>query len=92
MGKMNSLKGGEVITGGAPLDLVVEKVQTIQAIFYRTIEFIKDMPLRTRGAPIREIQESCRPWLFQAAPGSYQAKMKTYLSPSSQKQSTELYS
>jgi len=67
-----SVKGGDVITGGAPLDLVVEKVQTIQAMFYRTIEFIRDMPLRPRGAPIRDIQESCRPWLFQAAPGSYQ--------------------
>src|SRR5580658_9396374 len=30
-----SVRGGEVVTGGAPLDLVVEKVQTIQAIFYR---------------------------------------------------------
>lgn len=67
-----SVKGGEIITGGAPLDLVVEKVQTIQAMFYRTIEFIRDMPLRPRGAPMRDIQESCRPWLFQAAPGSYQ--------------------
>ncbi|MGA2988321.1 MAG: hypothetical protein ABSG32_31510 [Terriglobia bacterium] len=62
-----SVKGGEVITGGAPLDLIVEKVQTIQAMFYRTVEFIKDMPLRLRGGPPREIQESCRPWLFQAA-------------------------
>ena len=67
-----SVKGGDVITGGAPLDLIVEKVQTIQAMFYRTVEFIKDMPLRLRGGPPREIQESCRPWLFQAAPGSYQ--------------------
>jgi hypothetical protein len=67
-----SVKGGEVITGGAPLDLIVEKVQTIQAMFYRTVEFVKDLPLRTRGAAPHEIQESCRPWLFQAAPGSYQ--------------------
>lgn len=67
-----SVKGGDVITGGAPLDLIVEKVQTIQAMFYRTIEFIRDMPLRPRGAPIQEIQEACRPWLFQEAPGSYQ--------------------
>jgi len=67
-----SVKGGEIIPGGAPLDLIVEKVQTIQAMFYRTIEFIKDLPLRLHGAPDREIQESCRPWLFQAAPGSYQ--------------------
>jgi hypothetical protein len=67
-----SVKGGEVIKGGAPLDLIVEKVQTIQAMFYRTIEFIREMPLRPRGAPNREIQDSCRPWLFQEAPGSYQ--------------------
>jgi hypothetical protein len=67
-----SVKGREIITGGAPLDLIVEKVQTIQAMFYRTIEFVKDMPLRARGGPIREIQEACRPWLFQVAPGSYQ--------------------
>lgn len=67
-----SVKGGEVITGGAPLDLIVEKVQTIQAMFYRTVEFIKGLPLRSRGAPAHDIQESCRPWLFQAAPGSYQ--------------------
>ena len=66
-----SVKGGEVIKGGAPLDLIVEKVQTIQSMFYRTIEFIREMPLRQRGAPIHEIQESCRPWLFQEAPGSY---------------------
>ncbi len=67
-----SVRGGEVITGGAPLDLVVDKVQTIQSIFYRTIEEAKSMPLRKRGGPNREIQEACRPWLFQAPPGSYQ--------------------
>ena len=67
-----SVKGGEIIAGGAPLDLVLEKVQTIQAMFYRTVEFVQDLPLRLRGGPPREIQESCRPWLFQAPPGSYQ--------------------
>jgi hypothetical protein len=67
-----SVKGGQVITGGAPLDLIVEKVQTIQALFYRTIEFVRGMPHRMHGGPIREIQEACRPWLFQAPPGSYQ--------------------
>jgi hypothetical protein len=67
-----SVKGGEVISGGAPLDLVLEKVQTIQAMFYRTIEFIRDLPFRTRGGPTIDIQEACRPWLFQSPPGSYQ--------------------
>jgi hypothetical protein len=67
-----SVKGGEVVTGGAPLDLVVEKVQTIQAMFIRTAEMLLSRPHRTRGGAPAEIRELCRPWLFQAAPGSYQ--------------------
>lgn len=67
-----SVKGGEVVTGGAPLDLIVDKVQTIQSMFYRTIEHSKASPHRRSGRPSREIQEACRPWLFQSPPGSYQ--------------------
>jgi len=67
-----SVKGGEVITGGAPLDLIVDKVQTIQSMFYRTIEFLNGVTLRRTGRPTKELQDSCRPWLFQSAPGSYQ--------------------
>lgn len=67
-----SVKGGQTVTGGAPLDLIVEKVQTVQALFYRTIEFMKGIPHRKRGAPSIDIQEACRPWLFQAPAGSYQ--------------------
>lgn len=67
-----SVKGGEVVTGGAPLDLIVQKVQTIQSIFYRSLEESQQLPLRTRGAPPREVQDACRPWLFQEPPGSYQ--------------------
>ncbi|WP_253261754.1 hypothetical protein [Ramlibacter montanisoli] len=58
--------------GGAPLDLVVERVQTIQSIFYRTAEFLKNLPLRRRGPATKPIQDLCRPWLFQSVPGSYQ--------------------
>ena len=67
-----SVDGGEVVKGGAPLDLVVERVQTIQAIFYRTAEFLKNLPLRRRGPATKPIQDLCRPWLFQSVPGSYQ--------------------
>ncbi|MBO9664948.1 hypothetical protein [Dokdonella sp.] len=67
-----SVRGGEVVTGGAPLDLIVEKVQTIQSLFYRTIEYLQGASHRRSGRPSREIQDACRPWLFQAAPGSYQ--------------------
>jgi hypothetical protein len=67
-----SVRGGKTIVGAAPLDLIVEKVQTVQALFYRTIEFLRDAPHRKHGPPSLDIQEACRPWLFQAPPGSYQ--------------------
>lgn len=67
-----SVQGGEVVTGGAPLDLIVDKVQTIQSMFYRTIEFLNGAEHRKKGPPPKELQDSCKPWLFQAAPGSYQ--------------------
>lgn len=67
-----SVDGGEVVKGGAPLDLVVERVQTIQSIFYRTAEFLKNLPLRRYGPATKPIQDLCRPWLFQSVPGSYQ--------------------
>lgn len=69
---MVSVKGGEVVTGGAPLDLIVDKVQTIQSMFYRTIEFLNGAIHRRAGPPSKELQDSCRPWIFQSAPGSYQ--------------------
>jgi len=53
-------------------DLIVDKVQTIQSMFYRTIEFVSGVSHRRVGRPTKELQEACRPWLFQSAPGSYQ--------------------
>lgn len=67
-----SVKGGDIVTGGAPLDLIVEKVQTVQSLFYRTAELLYGLPYRQRGQPSPELREMCRPWLFQALPGSYQ--------------------
>lgn len=69
---MVSVKGGDVVTGGAPLDLIVDKVQTIQSLLYRTIEYVSGVSHRKRGRPPKELQEAFRPWLFQSAPGSYQ--------------------
>lgn len=67
-----SVQGGEIVSGGAPLDLIVEKVRTVQSLFHRTAELLSGLAHRRRGAPDKSIQDSCRPWLFQAAPGSYQ--------------------
>jgi len=69
---MVSVKGGEVVTGGAPLDLIVDKIQTIQSMFYRTVEFLNGVSHRRVGRPLKDVQDQCRPWLFQSAPGSYQ--------------------
>jgi hypothetical protein len=70
-----SVKGGEVVQGGAPLDLILEKVQTLQALFYRTAEWLRGDPHRVRGRPSAEVQDSYTPWLFQTVSGSYQFAM-----------------
>ncbi len=67
-----SVAGGHILTGGAPLDLVVSKVELLQSIFFRTVEFLQHLPHRKRGKASFDVQKICRPWLFQAAPGSYQ--------------------
>jgi hypothetical protein len=67
-----SVKGGEVLYGAAPLDLVLRKVDQISKIFYRTTEMLLELPLRKRGNPTQDVKKYCDPWLFQAVPGSYQ--------------------
>lgn len=67
-----SVRGGEVLPGGAPLDLVVAKNQGMKSWLYRTVEHLMGVPHRLRGEPSKSIKDSFRPWIFQAAPGSYQ--------------------
>ena len=67
-----SIKGGQVIHGGAPLDLIVRKVEGIQSVLFRTVEMLMELPVRKRGYPSTDIQSMFKPWLFQAPAGSYQ--------------------
>lgn len=67
-----SVQGGVVVPGGAPLDLIQQKVEGVQAVLFRVVEMLLNRPLRRRGGPSPEIQEFFRPWLFQAPAGSYQ--------------------
>lgn len=69
---MVSVKGGQVIHGAAPLDLVLQKVDGIQSLLFRTVEMLFDRPFRRRGSPTIDIQEMFKPWLVQAPAGSYQ--------------------
>jgi hypothetical protein len=71
-----SVKGGEILYGAAPLDLILRKVDQISKIFYRTTEMLLDLPLRTRGNPTQDVRKQCDPWLFQARPGSYQFSVR----------------
>ncbi|AFY50734.1 hypothetical protein Nos7524_5009 [Nostoc sp. PCC 7524] len=67
-----SVSGGEILYGAAPLELVLDKVEKIRNIFYRTTEFLLDLDLRKRGSPNQVVKNQCDPWLLQAPPGSYQ--------------------
>lgn len=67
-----AVKGGQIITGGAPLDLIVRKVEGIQSLYYRAAEFLSNLPLRKHGPACADIQKMYKPWLFQTAPSSYQ--------------------
>lgn len=67
-----SVKGGEVIHGGAPLDLILSRVEGIKAVLFRTVEMLMGRTVRTRGGPSNDVQAMFNPWLFQAPAGSYQ--------------------
>jgi hypothetical protein len=67
-----AVRGGEVLRGAAPLDLIVEKVKTLQSIFYRVVEWKSNKPLRKRGGPTKDVTDVFEPWLVQEAPGSFQ--------------------
>ena len=69
---MVSVSGEQVVTGGAPLQPILDKVKTIEAMHCRTVEFLSDTAFRTRGPPSKRIRDNYQAWLFQAPPGSYQ--------------------
>ena len=67
-----SARGGTIVTGGAPWDVVLPQMERMVSLLQRTTEYIKNVPHRKRGLPSKDIQTSYKPWIFQAAPGSYQ--------------------
>lgn len=67
-----SVAGGLVTVGAAPLELVRRKVEEIKNIYYRTVEMLLGLPVRIHGSPPDQVVDNFRPWIIQAAPGSYQ--------------------
>ncbi|WP_206955028.1 hypothetical protein [Trinickia acidisoli] len=66
-----SVKGGDVLRGAAPLDLIVDRVKTIQAMFFRVIEWTTARPHR-KGPPTKDVSQLFQSWLLQDVPGSFQ--------------------
>ena len=67
-----SVKGGDILPGAAPLDLILKHEQAIKSLIYRTAEHMHDFPYRRHGPPRKKIRDSYSPWMIQVEPGSYQ--------------------
>jgi hypothetical protein len=75
-----SVRGGDVLRGAAPLDLIVDRVKTIQAMFYRVIEWTTARPHR-KGPPTKDVSALLQPWLLQEVPGSFQFSVAIKTNP-----------
>jgi hypothetical protein len=71
-GLLVGVSGSQIVRGGAPLDLILQKIDQVQALYFRAAELILNRPARRRGPPSSDIQALFRLWLFQTPPGSYQ--------------------
>lgn len=69
---MVSVKGGDVLRGAAPLDLIVDRVKNIQSLFYRVIEWKEKRTHRRSGPPPKDLTNLFEPWLLQEPAGSFQ--------------------
>ncbi|WP_126219926.1 hypothetical protein [Burkholderia vietnamiensis] len=76
-----SVRGGEVLRGAAPLDLIVDRVKTIQSMFFRVVEWLEDRPHRRKGPPPKEVGSIFEPWLLQDVPGSFQFSVAVKATP-----------
>ncbi len=66
-----SVKGGEVLNGAAPLDVIQGITQRTETLLHRAAERTHALPHRRRGRASKAITDAYRPWLIQAEPRSY---------------------
>ena len=67
-----ALRGGEIIHGAGPADIVNRTSEAARALVTRSIEHALHVPYRSSGAPSPTTIESFRPWIVQAPAGSFQ--------------------
>ncbi len=66
-----ALRGGEIGSGTAPIDLVVQKANGFKTFLYRVAEWLEKHPFRIRGQPSSDIRHALQLRATQPAPGSY---------------------
>ncbi len=67
-----ALRGGEIIHGAGPADIVNRTSEAARALVTRSIEHALRVPYRSSGAPSPTTIGSFRPWIVQAPAGSFQ--------------------
>ena len=66
-----SLMGGELVPGGAPLDLLTGQHQKLRNLLYRSSEEMNGIPPPPQGQPGQRDSRDLSPMGVSAAPGSY---------------------
>ena len=67
-----SAQGGDVIRGGARLDVMVPTMERVLKFLRRTAELVSGAEFRPRGRQTRFMRDHFRPWVLQTPPGSFQ--------------------
>ncbi|MDE0440702.1 MAG: hypothetical protein OXL38_01145 [Gammaproteobacteria bacterium] len=67
-----SAQGGDVIRGGARLDVIVPTMERVLKFLRRTAEMVSGAEFRPRGRQTRFIRDHFRPWVLQTPQGSFQ--------------------
>lgn len=79
-----SLRGGEIGSGTAPLELIVQKTDGFKSLLYRVAEWTGQHPFRSRGRPPSEVFHALQLRATQPATGSYRFTVR-FVEPAQQK-------
>ena len=71
-----SLRGGQIGSGTAPFDLIIEKAAAFRSLLYRFAEWTGQYPLRVRGNPPKELLDLVEARVSEPAPGSYRLEVR----------------
>ena len=77
-----SAQGGDVLRGGARLDVIVPTMDRVLKLLRRTADMVSGAEFRTGGPQTPFVKDHFRPWVLQTPPGSYQFAVAMEQQPS----------